>query len=379
MTSGAMLDVTTADNAFGFGLLRAVQKEHQHGNVVLSPVSAALDLSMALNGATGETAAQMQKMLAIGGADLAAINSANQDLMKTLRTPATDVTLSVANAIFADQHRAPLRADYVAQVKHWYDSEVANLDFGSPHAPATINGWADKETHGKIPKIVDVLDPNEVALLLNAIYFKGQWTHKFDKSATHEAGFTLASGSAVKLPRMSQTGKFDYFETSALQAIRMPYGKGDLAMDVLLPSKTSSLAELESALTTDAWKMWDARFSSQQGTIELPRFELKNTYRLNEALESLGMVLAFDPQGAHFSKMSPRQVSISDVKQFTYLKVDEQGSEAAAVTSIGMVALAMPHPTMPFHMIVDRPFLCTIEDRRSHALLFIGAIYDPRE
>ena len=373
-----MFDAAAADNAFGFGLLRAVQKDHPHANVVLSPVSAGLDLAMALNGATGETAAQMQKTLALEGVDLAAINSANSDLIKILRTPATDVTLSVANAIYADQHRAPLRDAFVSEVKKWYDSEVANLDFRSAQAPGVINGWADKETHGKIPKIVDSIDPNEVTMLLNAIYFKGQWTHKFDKSNTHNAGFTLESGAALTVPRMSQSGKFDYFETQGMQAIRLPYGKGDLAMIVLLPSKPSGLEALEVALNLDTWKSWDARLSSQQGTIELPRFELKNTYDLNRPLEALGMVRAFDPRAAQFSKMSSTQISISDVKQFTYLKVDEEGSEAAAVTSIGMVAMAMPRPTQPFHMIVDHPFLCAIEDRRSHALLFIGAIYDPR-
>jgi serine protease inhibitor len=217
-----------------------------------------------------------------------------------------------------------------------------------------------------------------VALLLNAVYFKGQWTHKFDKAQTHDRGFTLADGTGKTVPRMAQSGKFEFFETPDVQAIRLPYGKGDLAMDVFLPAKTSSLAAFEAGLTPQAWGAWQGRFVKRSGTIELPRFELRNNYDLNGPLQALGMVRAFSAQAAQFTKMSNRPVSISSVKQFTYLKVDEEGSEAAAVTTTEITMTAIRPEEPPFSMIVDRPFLCAIEDRRSHALLFIGAIYDPR-
>lgn len=378
MMPPAPVDVAAADNAFGFGLLKAVQKDHPQSNVVLSPVSAALDLAMALNGASGETAAQMQTALALQGADLVAVNSANRKLIAQLRTPATDVTLSVFNSLWTDKRRAPLRADYIAQMQQWYLAEVEDLDFGSPDAPGYINGWASKETHGKIPEVIKSIDPSAVALLLNAVYFKGQWTHKFDKAQTHDRAFTLADGTTKTVLRMAQSGKFDFFETPDVQAIRLPYGKGDLAMDVFLPSKTSSLAALEAELTPRFWSAMEARFARRTGTIELPRFELRNNYSLNDALQSLGMVRAFNPHAAQFTKMSDRPVSISSVKQFTYLKVDEEGSEAAAVTTTEITMTAIRPEEPPFSMIIDRPFLCAIEDQRSHTLLFIGAIYDPK-
>lgn len=375
----APVDVAAADNAFGFGLLKSVQKEQPRANVVLSPVSAALDLAIALNGASAETAAQMQKALALEGMDLAAVNSANAQLIKLLRTPTPSVTLSVWDSLWADSRRVTLQATFVSQAQRWYDAQVEDLDFSKPDAPGYINGWVDKATNGRIPKVLDTIDPSEVALLLNAIYFKGEWSHKFDTTKTHDASFTLANGSSLTLPRMVQSDHFDYFENGEVQAIRLPYGKGDIAMDIFLPSKTSSLSAFEGALTPANWNAWQARFSSQQGTIELPRFELKNTYDLNGPLKALGMVRAFDPNAAQFTKMADRRVSISAVKQLTYLKVDEEGSEAAAVTSIGIVALAVRQTPPPFQMIVNRPFFCAIEDRRSHALLFVGAIYDPKQ
>ena len=367
-----------ADNAFGFRLLQAVQATKAHANVVLSPVSAAIDLAMALNGASGETADQMRRALALNGLGLAQINSANLALIKTLRTPPKNVTLSVADSLWTDRRRVTLKPEFISTTRRWYEAEIEELDFGSSTTPARINAWVDKQTRGKIPHLVDSIRPDEIALLLNAIYFKGLWTHKFDKAQTRRNEFTLADGTTKKLPRMAQANRFDYFETSDMQAVRLPYGDGQIAMDVILPAKSSSLAQLESALTVANWEKWQTQFSRQRGRIELPRFELKNSYDLKPPLRRLGMVRAFDI-GAQFNNMTQSSAAaISSVRQLSYLKVDEEGTEAAAVTSITMVATAITHQQPPpFVMIVDRPFLCAIEDRRNGALLFIAAIYDP--
>jgi serine protease inhibitor len=377
--------VAAADNAFGFRLLGAVQKKAPTDNVVLSPVSAALDLAMALNGATGETRQQMLAALSLGGSDIGAINTANAQLIKVIRTPTNSVTLSVADSLWVDNRRVMLRPDYVKRMQEAYDAEIDALDFSDPGAAARINGWASKQTQGRIPKVIDRIDPADLALLLNAVYFKGQWTHKFDKAQTQQRDFTLASGAVKPVARMAQSGHFDYFETPDLQAIRLPFGTGDLVMEILLPAKSSSLSALEAQLTPEHWTAWRTQHSSRSGRIELPRFELKSSYHLNEPLQALGMVRAFHasgPDAAQLTEMlSPQQGNaghffISSVLQSTYWKVDEEGSEAAAVTTIGVRA-ALMRPEQPFQMIVDRPFFCAIEDRRSGALLFVGAIYDP--
>src|ERR1700737_2975216 len=381
----ASVDVAAADNAFGFRLLNALQKTVPSGNVVLSPVSAALDLSMALNGAGGQTRQEMLAALSLSGSEVAAINKANAQLIKIIRTPATRITLSVADSLWVDSRRATLRPDYAKQTQAWYDAEMADLDFSNPSAANRINSWASKKTQGRISKVIDRIDPADLALLLNAVYFKGLWAHKFDKALTQQRDFTLADGSVKQVPRMAQAGRFDYFETPQMQAVRLSFGEGDLVMEVLLPAKSSSVAALEAELTPEHWTGWQARYAPRSGKIELPRFELKSNYRLNEPLQTLGMTRAFHPDGAQLAGMfssAPGQPHagrffISSVLQSTYWKVDEEGSEAAAVTSTGIRTSAIARPEQPFRMIVDRPFFCAIEDRRSGALLFVGAIYDP--
>jgi serine protease inhibitor len=376
------VDVASADNAFGFRLLNVIQKTTPAGNVVISPVSAALNLSMVLNGADGQTRQELLGTLSLPEAELEAINSANTQLIKTIRTPASSITLSVADSLWVNSHRATVRPDYLKRMQASYDAETADLDFSQPESTTRINGWASKETHGKISKVLERIDPTEVLLLLNAVYFKGEWTHKFDPTKTQPHEFMLDSGSAKQLPRMAQSGRFDYFETSDLQAIRLPFGEGELVMQVLLPAKSSGLSALEKELTPEHWKEWQAQFKPRPGTIELPRFELKSDYHLNGPLQALGMKRAFQGGAELTGMLSPAGghtggLSISAVVQSTYWKVDEKGSEAAAVTTTGIRATAMPRPEQPFRMIVDHPFFCAIEDRRSGALLFVGAIYDP--
>jgi serine protease inhibitor len=380
----ASVDVAAADNAFGFRLLNAVQKTVPSGNVVLSPVSAALNLSMVLNGADGQTRQEMLAALSLSGSELGAINTANAQLINVIRTPAKSITLSVADSLWVDSRRATLRPDFVKQTQAWYDAEMTDLDFSNPSAAARINGWASKETHARISKVIDRIDAADLALLLNAVYFKGQWAHKFDQAQTQQRDFTLAGGSVKQVPRMAQSGRFDYFDTPDMQAIRLPFGEGDLAMEVFLPAKSSSLGALEAELTPAHWAAWQAQYASRSGKIELPRFELKSNYRLNEPLQALGMTRAFHPDAQLTGMLTsapgqPRaeRFFISSVLQSTYWKVDEEGAEAAAVTTTGVRATAVVRPVEPFQMIIDRPFFCAIEDRRSGALLFVVAIYDP--
>ena len=383
--AAASVDVAAADNAFGFRLLNAAQKTIPSRNVVLSPVSAALNLSMVLNGADGQTRQEMLATLALGGSEVAAINKANAQLIKIIRTPATNITLSVASSLWADSRRATLRPDYAKQMQSWYDAEVADLDFSNPGAAARINSWASKETQGRIPKVIDRIDPAELALLLNAVYFKGQWAQKFDKAKTQQRDFTLAGGSVKQVPRMMQSGRFDYFETPQMQAIRLSFTDADLVMEVILPAKSSSLDALEATLTPEHWAEWQTHYAPRPGTIELPRFELKSNYRLNGPLQTLGMKRAFERESAELTGMFSAATGqaragrffISSVLQSTYWKVDEEGSEAAAVTTTGIRTAAVARPQQPFQMIVDRPFFCAIQDRRSGALLFVGAIFDP--
>jgi serine protease inhibitor len=377
-------DAALADDAFGFRLLNAVQGVAPAENVVLSPVSASLALSMVLNGATGQTREEMLGALSLEGRELDAINAANAALIKIIRTPTESVTLSVAESLWINNRLATLRPEYRAQMQASYDAEVSELDLAAPAAASRINAWASQKTQGRVAKILDRTDAADLLLLLNAVYFKGQWTHKFDKTLTETRDFALVGGQVKQVPRMAQSGRFEYFETSDLQAIRLPFGDGDLAMEVLLPAKSSSLGALEKNLSPEHWKEWRGHFAFRAGRIELPRFELKAKYRLNDSLQKLGMIRAFEPRTSELTGMlaapggaGSGRFFISSVLQSVFWKTDEEGSEAAAVTSVTVQAAAVVRAPPPFQMIVDRPFFCAIEDRRSGALVFVGAIFDP--
>jgi serine protease inhibitor len=380
-SAGPAPEVAAADDTFGFRLLDALQKRHPGENIVLSPVSAALNLSMVLAGAGGETRDEMLAALSLEGFAPTEIDQANADLLKAIRLPAKSITLSVANSLWVDSHRMRLSAAYAKRTRSSYDATIEDLDFSSPDAAARINAWVAKETQGKIPKIIGRIGSDELLLLLNAVYFKGQWLHKFDKAKTEPKDFFLASGSVKKAPRMVQSQSFDYFETPQLQALRLPFGDGESAMDIYLPARSSSLTALETDLTLEHWKSWQAQFRRRRGSIEVPRFELRAGFSLNEPLQTLGMKRAFGEHAQLSGIFSPDASGgghfyISQVQQSTFWKVDEEGAEAAAATMIGITA-SFVHQERPFQMIVDRPFFCAIEDLRSGALLFIGAIHDP--
>lgn len=272
-----------------------MQKTIPGKNVVLSPVSVALDLSMVLDGADGQTRREMLSVLGLRGLEPGAINAANAELIKVLTTPVDKVTLTVADSLWVDSRHVTLRPGYQKQMRSSYDAELTALDFSKPEAVVRINGWASKATHGRISEVIDKIDPVDRVLLLNAVYFKGGWTHQFDKALTQPHEFTLAGGSVKQVPRMVQSGRFDYFETPLLQAIRLPFGDGDLVMEILLPAKSSSLDKLEAGLSARQWQEWQTRYSSLSGTIALPRFELKSNYQLNHALQVLGLKRAFQP------------------------------------------------------------------------------------
>jgi serine protease inhibitor len=217
-----------------------------------------------------------------------------------------------------------------------------------------------------------------VLYLINAIYFKGNWQKEFSKSATQEQPFTLLNGTRKQHPLMSQSGKYRYYENPEFQAISLPYGSGRLSMFVFLPKPNVKQADFYRNFTSENWQQWMKQFSSRSGQIVLPRFKLEYDITLNQALQALGMGVAFQDQ-ANFANMTPKEVKIDEVKHKTFVEVNEEGTEAAAVTSVGIRATSAPPPEeAPFKMVVDRPFFCAIRDNQTGTILFMGSIVDPK-
>jgi len=380
--------VVAAGNDFGFRLLHSLIAAGDEDNVIVSPLSVSIALAMVFNGAGGSTREAMARTLGITSLDEEQINGANHQLLDTLRKADPAVQLQIANALWVKTGFA-LNTSFVEQTRDYYDATAQSLDFfGDPEsAVKTINAWVDHNTQGKIPTIIDKLSRQTRLVLTDAVYFKGRWSHPFDKKATQTRSFHLRSGASVMTPMMVQGGKYPYLETPDFQAIRLTYGSGRFDMYIFLPRESrgesthaSAMSRFVKSLDETHWNDWISRMSGgNEGTIFLPKFELRYARGLKDALTSMGMGVAFDPARADLSRIpaQPIRLWIDFVQHKTYLKVDEEGTEAAAVTAVGVVASVVVAKPKPFEMIVDHPFFCAITERDSRAMLFAGIITNP--
>ncbi|MEW6127671.1 MAG: serpin family protein [Acidobacteriota bacterium] len=366
----------TANRQFGFKLYAELAKHSANKNIFVSPASILFALAMAYNGAEGETAEAMRKAMQLQNFKLEDLNAANQALKKMLETADPKVQMQIANSLWVKQG-AHFNPTFATANQTFYNAEARELDFLSPAAAATINRWVNDNTRGKIDKIVDQIDRDIILFLINAIYFKGQWTKTFDPKNTREENFTLGSGQQKRVPMMTQSGSFEYFENDKFQAITLPYSNRLFEMVIFLPRANTSLADFHKSLTAENWQSWTTQFRAKEGSISLPRFKSAYEVELKAALGALGMGQAFTDT-ANFSKMfqPPQSVAISQVKHKAVVEVNEEGTEAAAVTSITMRTTSLGPP--PFRMVVDHPFFFAIREKQSGAILFMGSIVEPK-
>ncbi|WP_088891660.1 serpin family protein [Leptolyngbya ohadii] len=371
-TSSSSSALVGANHRFGFKLFSQLLQENRGENVVISPSSVAIALSMTYNGANAATQEAMQQTLELQGMSLAEINQANQALLTTWASSDPAVQMTVANSLWA-RTGLPFEPDFLKRNQEFYRAEVTELDFSDRASIDRINSWVNQQTQGKIDRIVDQISPNDILFLVNAIYFKGKWTNPFNASETVDRPFRQADGTTTNQPLMTKRGQFRYLETDQFQAVRLPYGEGRWQMAIFLPKPESSLDRFTASLNQTNWETWINQFASRPGTVQIPRFKVEYGTSLVESLKAIGMETAFNSQNANFSGITPLPAYISDVQHKTLLEVNEEGTEAAAATSVAVaVRAAMPMP--PFQMTVDRPFFCAIWDEETGTILFMGAI-----
>ncbi|MHC5737232.1 serpin family protein [Nostoc sp.] len=370
--------IVESSNKFGFKLFSEVLKnDHGEKNIFISPSSVAIALAMTYNGASGSTQQAMAKTLELQGMNLPEINSSYAAALKQLLDNSdAKVQLKIANSLWANQDIS-FAPDFLKKTQDFYQAKVSNLNFKDAAASSIINNWVKENTNGKINKIVETIEPNQVLFLINAIYFKGNWSNEFDKNQTAQYPFQITSGKRKQHPMMSQNGDYRYYETEQFQAVSLPYGKdGKVSFYIFLPKQNSNLKDFYQNLNVDNWEKWMTQFNKQKGFIRLPRFKTDYEVTLNDALKSLGMEEAFSNK-ANFSGMG-KNFAISQVKHKTFVEVNEEGTEAAAATSVGIVATSLREEAEPFRMIVDRPFFCVIRDNQTGNVLFMGSIIEPQ-
>jgi serpin B len=361
-----------ANTRFGFKLFSQLLKQEKGKNVFVSPASVAIALGMTYNGASPETQQALAKVMELRGMSLAELNQANATLRSQLENPDPQVQLAIANSLWGNQN-VPFQPDFLQRNQQFYGAKVTNLNFSSPKAADTINNWVKENTRNKIDKIIDGIEPDEVLFLLNAIYFKGDWAQKFDEKLTTDQRFYLTDGTQKVHPRMVQEGNYRYHETDRFQAVSLPYGKNRrMSLYVFLPKSTSNLAEFSQQLNAENWQQWMNQFRTRPGAIQLPRFKLEYGTELLPALQAIGL----SKISMAITNQAPNE--ISQVKHKTFVEVNEKGTEAAAVTSVGIRTTSAQLPTEPFSMVVDRPFFCAIRDNQTGTVLFMGAITEPK-
>ena len=359
-------------NAFGFNFFKQISSEAADKSVFVSPPSVSLALGMTLNGAAGNTHEEMHRTLALGELTPDQANDSYGNVIRTLQSLDRKVILQIADSIWCRKGLS-VKPEFLGVNSRHFNAEIRAIDFGDPGASKTINGWVERSTKGKIPKIVpDPIPADVVMYLINAIYFKGTWTTAFDPTQTREDVFTTVDGTKTPCKLMHRGGECRYLETNLFQAVDLPYGEGAFNMTVFLPKPERGLEFFIGQLDRDRWTRWMSGFAERKGDLFLPRFKLEYEKTLNDVLKAMGMRAAFG-SGADFSGIGPG-LCITEVKHKTFVEVNEEGTEAAAATSVE-VALSAMVPG-PFTMRVDRPFAFVIRESRTGAILFIGKVVE---
>lgn len=368
------LQTIESSNEFGIDLFTKVA-ETERVNLMLSPLSASMALTMLLNGCDGDTYTQLQETLKYpSGMTTGDINEAYNSLVDQLLNADPKVKLALANAIFY-HNGFVVKQPFLATMNNDYKATVEALNFTSPAALNTINKWAGDNTNGRIPKVLDEIDPLMVMFIMNALYFKGDWSYRFDKSKTNDRPFLPDGGSTVNVSTMFSEVGAKVVSGNDYRAVEMPYGRSNFTMVVIVP--TTTLAEFNSTFTSQTWNsvtgVFDDTDEFEKYSVYMPKFKFSYEKYLNDQLKSMGMLDAFLAGKADLSGISDQGIFVSFVKQNTFVEVDEKGTEAAAVTTIGMRAVSLD----PRIFLVDKSFIFAIRERTTNTLLFIGQVVKP--
>jgi serpin B len=366
--------LSKAAGSFGLTLFRRVSAAEPAKNTFLSPLSVSLALGMTLNAAQGETYDSMRGALALHGLTQDAINASYQSLTDLLLTTDRTVAMEIANSVW---HRNTffVQPSFTDVLTASFRAKVQALDFSAPSAAPTINAWVADATHDKITTIVpDPISDELVMFLVNAVYFKGNWSTQFDPSRTRSMPFTLSDRSIKDVQMMTRSGNVMAHVDGASAAFELPYGAGYYRMMFLMPTDGRTVEAMASELTDAAWDARVAAMKESKVDVFVPKFRLEYERELKQDLTALGMGIAFEPGRADLRRMNPdAELYISKVQHKTFVQVDEEGTEAAAVTSVGIGVTSAP-PSI----VLDRPFIFAIREANTGTVVFVGKVVEPK-
>jgi len=367
-------EVIETNNGFGLELFREVVADEEKPNIMISPASVSIALGMAYNGAESATMEAFEQVLNYEGLTREEVNEITKELINVLVTNSKGNLLEIANSMWYHDE-FPVKQEFIDLNANYYDAEVRDLDFRTLEAIKTINDWVSDKTHNKIDKIIESIDPETMMILINALYFNCLWETEFDPDDTSEQPFYTEAGRLFeRVEMMTVESKFNAAFTEDFSAVELPYKNDKFSMFLFLPAETSSLGELVEQLDGETWKSWLETFSEREEfTVTLPKFKFSYDRSLKEDLASMGLEIAFT-DAADFSGISDIPLLISEVIHKTYIDVNEEGTEAAAVTAIVFDLTSVIEND---HITLDRPFLFAITENSSKSILFIGTVSEP--
>ncbi|MBN2415612.1 serpin family protein [bacterium] len=360
-----------SSNTFGFDLFRRIAGAEPDKNIFISPLSVSAALGMAYNGAASTTADAMRQVLGYQGMTTDEINRTYRSLFGLLTSLDSRVRFEIANSAWYKQGYT-LNESFLDALRTWFDAEIRDLDFSDPASIGIINGWVSEKTNGKIDEIIDQIHPLTVLFLINALYFDADWTTRFDADDTFDGEFVRPDGSRRSCRMMQMTAEFPYFENEYFQSISLPYGSEAFTMSVFLPKQGKSVADMLPLFTGENWTAWMGGYLVQETALLFPKFSMEYEIELKDILTAMGMGIAFSG-GADFSNISALyDLYISRVKHKTFIEVDEEGTEAAAVTVVEFRETSVGPA-----IYLTRPFIFVIHDHHTNTLLFMGIQTDP--
>jgi serine protease inhibitor len=361
-------------SSFAFDFLKQANTTEKGKNVFVSPLSLHMALGMLLNGADKNTAEQIKTTLGAKDISLDELNKTYLALMKGLPAVDPNVGIGIANSTWQKSTSTP-EAAFGNTLKEFFLSDAYTFDTNNPEEAKTkINEWVASKTGGRIKEMVDQVPSNIYMYLLNAVYFNGKWKYAFDSKLTSDYNFEMDGSKSKTVKMMTQQTKLRATQGSNYAAYEMPYSNGSYNMTVVIPDRGTDIDAFVKNFGVAEWNILQSRLVSASNIFGIPRLELNYDAKLNETLKAMGIKDAFVPGLADLSKISKiNKLYVGDVKQKTFLKVDEAGTEASAATSIEIRELS----ASARDYIANRPFLIFISENSSNTILFTGKIVNP--
>jgi serine protease inhibitor len=361
-------------NSFAFDIFRKVLENSQESeNLIISPISISSALSMTMNGANGPTLDAMLEALRITGITPSIINDSYKNLTNALLSVDKRVSISIANSVWTENNFV-VKKPFINILTEFYDAESESFDVNDPSAPGKINNWIESKTNGLIKNMIDQLDNSTVMLLINAIYFKGKWESQFDKTKTIQGSFYKPDGFTSQVPMMKQISDFQVYDGDGFTLAEFPYGQGNFVMDVILPDENTGIDNVMPLITENNFAAWLNQMGDRKTDLTFPRFKYGYKKQLNDILSAMGMGIAFT-DNADFSNISDIDLLISFVLHQAFIDTNEEGTEAAAATIVGIIATSTG--TGPIILNLDHPFIYIIRETTTNSILFMGRIADP--